>query len=245
MRAFSISSIRNSGLALAAAAVLAAPARAQTWDRFEVFGGYLGTGFSGIRVADYGLYNARYGVGVGTRLMDARLETWDLPRAGRRPDATADGIVIPVPLEARVALYSWEGGIFTNETYAESSIGRLELHAWYCPWAFFGMMHEYQTNILGDRERVQINDTNAAQAWDMGARLDSGHLWYVSAGRFEFQTKEQGAFRSRRDGRWYGAVSLYFGRTHGKTYGGTPLNLLRDAGFRLCRMVGRCGVIED
>lgn len=221
-----------------------APAQGATWDRFEVFGFYAGNQFAGIRVADYGLYSARYGLGLGTRLMDARLETWDLPRKGGRPDATADGLVIPVPLEARAALLSWEGGIFTDSTYAESSIGRLELHGWYCPWAMFGITHEYQTSLLGHRERVQTNDTNRAEAWEYGLRLDSGHLWYVSVGRFEFRTKENGAFRARSGGRWYGAASIYFGRTHGKTFGGSPLNLLRDARFRVCRLLGGCGVIE-
>lgn len=223
-------------------AFAAAPCGA--WDRFEVFGAYAGTGFLGMRVADYGRYHGRYGVGVGTRLMDARLETWDLPRKSR-PDASAHALIIPAPLEARIALKSWEGPVYIEGTGAESSIGRVELHGWYCPWAFFGLMSEVQTDVLGERARAQINDIVGAEAWDVGLRYDRGNLWYVSAGRFEFRSKEQGGFRSRRDGRWYGAASLYFGRTHGGTYGGSPLNLLRDAGFKLCRLFGGCGIIED
>ena len=51
-------------------------------------GGYGGNGFVGLRLLDLGYYNARYGLGVGTRAADVRAETWDLPRESR-PDASA------------------------------------------------------------------------------------------------------------------------------------------------------------
>lgn len=99
--------------------------------------------------------------------------------------------------------------------------------------------------MLGDRGRAAIGDNVRAEAWDWSLRYDSGRRWHVSAGRFEFRTRDSGAYRSRHDGRWYGAVGVYFGRTHGSTVGGNPLNLFRDAGFKICRAFGRCGVIED
>lgn len=219
-------------------------AKASAWDRFEPVGYFAGNGHMGLRLVDYGIYSARYGVGVGTRLADVRLDAWDIPRQGR-PDASAHGIVVIAPLEVRVALRSWEGKPYIEGTSAESSIGRIELHGWYCPWARFGLMSEVQTDILGIERRAFLNDSVSAEVWDYGLRYDAGRLWYVGVGRFEFRTRNSGPFRSRRDGRWYGVASLYFGRTHGKTVGGTPWNLLRDAGFKVCRAFGRCGIIED
>lgn len=84
-----------------------------------------------------------------------------------------------------------------------------------------------------------------ATTLDWGLSYDAGKLWSVSAGRFEFQAREDGVYRARRAGRWYALARLYYGRTHGDTIGASPLNIFRDAGFKLCRLVGRCGIIED
>lgn len=220
------------------------PARAGYWDRIEIIGGYGGNGFVGLRLFDLGLYNARYGLGVGTRIADMRAETWDLPRESR-PDSSAHALIIPVPFEARVALASWEGKPFISGTSAESSIGRLELFAAYCPWALFGSVTEVQTSLLGDRKRAALDDLVRTETWDAGLHYDSGKFWYVSAGRFEFKTRARNGYLTRRDGRWYAMAGLYYGRTHGETVGGSPLNLFRDAAFKIGRLFGRRAVIKD
>lgn len=240
MRVSFKSLIRSSALLLLAGV----PARAGHWDRIEAVGAYAGTGMAGVRLADYGIYNARYGVGVGTRLIDVRFETWDLRRRGL-PDASFHGMIIPFPLEGRVALASWEGKPYIAGTSAESTIGRVELYGWYCPWTTFAFINHVETDIIGQRSRVNLSDRIMGETWDWGLRYDSGHLWGLSAGRSEFRTKDKGVYRSRHDGRWYAAGYVYIGRTHGKTVGGNPLNLFRDAGFKICRAFGRCGVIED
>ena len=128
---------------------------------------------------------------------------------------------------------------------AESSNARVELHAWYCPWAYFGELTDVELNSLGGGQRAQINDLVRAAAWDYGIGYDAGQLWSVTVGRFEFQTRDQGIFRARHDGRWYVMGKLYYGRTHGRTIGANPTNIFKDIGFKLCRLVGRCGIIEN
>lgn len=232
---------------LSAAAALflaAAPAAAETWNRIEVFGILGGNGVYGLDVFAAGIYHPRYGLGIGTRALELRGETWDLPRQGR-PDASAHALVIVAPIEARVVLASWEGSPFFDYSSAESSTGRLELFGSYCPWARFGGLTEVRTDLLGTPERGPVKGFVKASTLDWGLSYDAGKLWSVSAGRFEFQTREDASFRPRRAGRWYAMARLYYGRTHGATIGANPLNLIRDAGFKLCRLVGRCGIIED
>lgn len=220
------------------------PAAAKTWNRLEIIGILGGNGVYGLDVFGAGIYHPRYGLGIGTRALELRGETWDLPRKSR-PDASAHAIVIVAPIEARVVLASWEGSPFFDSSSAESSTGRLELFGSYCPWARFTGLTEVRTGILGTPERGAVKGFAKASTWDWGLSYDAGKLWSVSAGRFEFQTREDASFRARRAGRWYAMARLYYGRTHGATIGANPFNLIRDAGFKLCRLVGRCGIIED
>lgn len=232
---------------LSAAAALflaAAPASAETWNRLEIFGVLGGNGVYGLDALGAGIYHPRYGLGIGTRALELRGETWDLPRKGR-PDASAHALIIIAPIEARVVLASWEGAPFVDFVSAESSTGRLELFGSYCPWARLGGLTEVQTDVLGTQARVPVSGLVKATTLDWGLSYDAGKLWSVSAGRFEFQAREDGIYRARRAGRWYALARLYYGRTHGDTIGASPLNIFRDAGFKLCRLVGRCGIIED
>jgi len=223
----------------------ASPSAAETWNRIEVLGLLGGNGVYGVNAFGLGIYHPRYGLGVGTRALEARGETWDIPRKGGLPDASAHALIIVAPIEARVVLASWEGGAFLTATQAESSNGRVELFGSYCPWARFGALNEVHTDRLGITRRVPLSGLIKAKTWDWGLMYDAGKLWSVSVGRFEFQTRENSTYRSRRDGRWYAMGRVYWGRTHGKTIGSSPLNLFRDAGFKLCRAVGRCGIIEN
>ena len=228
---------------LVALLVLAAPASAGSWDRLEYFGGYAGNGFTGVDLLSYGLYNDYYGAGVGTRLADLRLQTWDIPRKGL-PDVSSHGVVIPFPLEARVVLASWEGTPFQDYTSVESTTGRVEFHAWYCPWAVFGDLNEVQPGAISPNGRAPVDGLVYGAAWDMGLGYDAGQLWSVTAGRFEFKTRDGAVYRSRQDGSWYAMMRLYWGRTHSQTIGGSPLNFFRDLGTKLCRLAGRCGTVE-
>lgn len=222
----------------------AAPAAAETWNRIEIIGVLGGNGVYGVDALGLGLYHSRYGLGIGTRALELRGETWDLPRKGR-PDASAHAMIILLPIEARVVLASWEGSPFLTSNSAESANGRLELFGAYCPWARLGQLTEVQTGILGTPERTAVNGLVKATTLDWGLSYDAGNVWSVSAGRFEFQTREDAVYRTRRDGRWYAMARLYYGCTHGSTISSSPLNLFRDAGFKLCRLFGRCGIIED
>lgn len=230
--------------AFAAAAFFAVPASAESWNRVEILGLLGGNGVYGVDVLGLGIYHPRYGLGVGTRALELRGETWDLPRKGGLGDASAHAILLFAPLEARVVLHSWEGSPFTTLVSAESSIGRLEAFGSYCPWAYFAQQTEVRPGLLGTPERAPVDGFVKATSWDWGLSYDAGRLWSVSAGRFEFKTREDGVYRSRRDGRWYVMARAYFGRTHGGTIGATPLNLLRDARFKLCRLVGGCTVVR-
>lgn len=57
MRSFTAWSIRSSAALLLL--VVGTPARASHWDRIEIIGVFAGNGFAGLRVFDYGIYNAR------------------------------------------------------------------------------------------------------------------------------------------------------------------------------------------
>lgn len=227
---------------LVALALLASPASA-AWDRVEYFGGYAGNGYWGVDLLSAGIYHDRYGVGVGTKLADLRLQTWDLPRKGR-PDASSHGMVIPFPLEARVVLASWEGKPYQDYLSFESSNGRVELKGWYCPWTIFSDLTDVQPGVIGATERDPVYGVAYGTTWDAALSFDAGKLWAVEAGRFEFKTREDGVFRSRQDGRWYAQGRFYLGRTHGRTIQSTPLNILHDVGKKLCRLFGGCGTIE-
>jgi hypothetical protein len=63
-------------------AVLAAvlPASGEIWNRFEPVGGFVGNGVYGGDILSVGIYDPAYGFGAGTKLVEARGETWDLPR---------------------------------------------------------------------------------------------------------------------------------------------------------------------
>ncbi|MDE2143932.1 MAG: hypothetical protein KGJ84_16100 [Elusimicrobia bacterium] len=220
-----------------------ASARADTWNRLEYFGGYVGPGLYGLDLFSYGLYHERYGVGAGTKLVDFRGDTWDIPRHGK-PDASAHLTVVPIPLELRVVLASWEGAPFVEYVNAESSNGRVELHGWYCPWAFFGAMTDMETDILGERQRTQINDIARGEAWDWGIGYDAGQLWSFTVGRYDFRVHDDGNFRARQNGRWYAALRLYLGRTHGRTVGANPLRVFTDAAPYVCRFFGGCRTVE-
>jgi hypothetical protein len=210
----------------------------------EYVGAFAGNGFYGGDILSLGLYHDSYGLGVGTTLLQMRGETWDLQRK-HAPDASIHGILIPLPLEARVVLASWEGDPFVDYVNVESSNARLELHGWYCPWAYFGAMTDVEPGPFGGPQRTQINDYVTGRAWDYGIGYDAGKLWGITMGRFEFQTRDGSVYRSRRDGRWYAMGRLYYGRTHGRTVGANPTNIFKDVAFKLCRLVGRCGIIED
>lgn len=218
----------------------ATPAFAGSWNRIEYIGMFAGNGFWGADMLGYGIYQDYYGVGTGIRLAEFRVETWDLPRKGK-PDASSHLILLPAPLEARVVLASWEGAPFVDNV--ESTNARLELHGRFCPWAIFGDMTDVEPGLIGP-ERVQLNDIVYGSAWDLGISYDAGHFWSATAGRFEFRTRETGVYRARQDGRWYGMLRLYYGRTHGQTVGGTIFNFFHDARIKLCRLIGRCGTIE-
>lgn len=117
--------MRCSALGAAVLLFLAAgPVAAKTWNRLEIIGILGGNGVYGLDVFSAGIYHPRYGLGIGTRALELRGETWDLPRQGR-PDASAHAIVIVAPIEARVVLASWEGSPFFDSSSAESSTGRL------------------------------------------------------------------------------------------------------------------------
>ncbi len=66
--------------------LLASPAAA-VWGRAEFLGADLGSAYVGARLLDVALYHQRYGVGLGTTLIDGRLHGWDIPRRGS-PDAS-------------------------------------------------------------------------------------------------------------------------------------------------------------
>lgn len=237
--------MRSKVLSVAAALFLAAmPAAADTWNRIEVLGVLGGNGVYGVDALGFGIYHPRYGLGVGTRALEARGETWDIPRKGGRADASAHALLILAPLEARVVLASWEGGAFLTATQAESSNGRIELFGSYGPWAYLGNLNEARTDRSGATSRASLGGLIKARTWDWGVMYDAGKLWSVSIGRFEFRTRESDVYRSRRDGRWYAMGRVYWGRTHGKTIGSSPLNLFRDASFKLCRFAGGCGIID-
>lgn len=233
-------------LSLLLLAALSAPAAAETWNRWEYMGGFGGNGFYGVDVLSVGLYHERYGFGVGTQLLQMRGDAWDLRRRGL-PDATAHAILAPLPLEARLVLASWEGDPFVEATHVESSNARIELHASICPWARFGGINDVQPDFAtGKPTRTYWNnDMIPAVTWDYGIGYDAGQFWSITVGRFDFQTKDDGVYRARRDGRWYAMGRLYYGHTHGRTVGANPGNVFRDIGFKLCRLVGRCGIIEN
>lgn len=232
--------------AVAACLLASIPSAAETWSRIEILGALGGSGgVYGFDAFGLGAYHPRYGIGVGTRLMEARWQTWDLSRKGGLPDASAHALLMPVPLEVRVILASWEGGMFRDTSASvESTNGRVELFGSYCPWAYFGQLNEVQTDRFGSESRDPVPGFIRTQTLDWGLMYDAGKLWSVSVGRFEFRTREGDVFRSRRDGRWYAMARVYWGRTHGKTIGSSPLHIFRDAGHKLCRLVGQCKIID-
>lgn len=188
----------------------------------------------GVEALGLGAYHPRYGLGVGARALEARRETWDIPRKGL-PDASAHALIRLLSLDARVVLASWEGGMFQDSVNSvESSNGRIELFGSYCPLTYLGEFSEVRVDRAGAESRAALGGgLLKARSWDWGIMYDAGKLWSVSVGRFEFETRDGDVFRSRRGG-----------RTHGKTIGSSPLHIFRDAGHKLCRMAGQCKIIH-
>lgn len=164
---------------------------AAVWGRAEFLGGDVGTAYVGARLLDLSIYHQRYGMGIGTSLVDGRLHGWDIPRRGA-PDASGHILSGIGPINAFVALKSWEGiPFFIGDYEAHPTVGRIEAYGSYCGWGRMWGFTEEAPNSLGEPERQRVGGGVPASYWDYGLRLDIGAYWGIAAGRFAFQTDRE------------------------------------------------------
>lgn len=210
-----------------AALLLCAGDASAYWTRQEWIGLELRTGSQKARLIDVSAYASRWGLGVGTTALDVTMGAWDVPRRGL-PDASGHGVLIYFPLKAYVALASWKGGPyfhFIDKSRADHSVGKLEAYYSYCDWGSMFQFTEVTSTILpGQAARESVPGSVRAKVIDYGLRAD--HLFTkavsltASAGYQKVTVKSDVVFREKEFDRWYGAVSYYFGATHGTDYTG-------------------------
>lgn len=226
----------SSLLLVAAVLALAASDAGAYWTREEWIGYQPETGRYRTRVADLAIYESHWGPGVGITAFEIIAGAWDVPRFGRQPDASGHYIYEIFPLKAYLALVSWKGPPYfhmLDRRAADRSIGKLELYGSYCGWAQMTEFNEVSPTVINvDLGRDPVPGSVRVKLVDYGIRADQGlgssFSLAASIGRLEFVTTADQTFRARSLGRWYAAVNLYFGATHGSDYGGGAGRMLVD-----------------
>lgn len=231
--------------------LLAAEDASAYWLRMGGVGGEARTGSQLARAGELGLYESRYGLGLGTTVLEGQFGAWDLPRRGR-PDASGHLIVNAFPLQAFATLYSWRGPAFLHfmdDSKADYSIGRLEAYGSYSNWARMHFFSDVQTpTFFGPPERTVVPRVTAQlKVIDYGLRADHmfGLSWTLAVGRQEITARESDVFRRKYFSRWYGSVGVYIGATTGTDYSGGVYRIFTDSWRGLKALFGGSTVRKE
>lgn len=243
------SSARCAFLSLLLGLAVPASAGPQDWEKFWLRQEWMGLGGSTssglLKLGEFGIYEARHGLGVGTSVFQMRAGAWDIPRRDGQ-DVSAHAMFSYFSLNAFATLHSWHG---TKKVYfgkGKQSIGRLELFGSYSPLVRMGVLNRETRDIINQRERTPVAGDVKAEMYDIGLRLDLGSMAAFSVGRMKVNTADEGLFRPKSFEKTYAAVDFYFdfGITEGREAGGGIRYIVQDAWYWLSWPFHRRGIVK-